>query len=85
MLEKWSRQFQTSEGVAQAITYLGYAMVGGLVLFVIWAELRAAGLSRRRRRARARRVRPRCGAGGSCSRTSPPRRSRSVPACCCDC
>jgi hypothetical protein len=43
-LEKWSRQFQTSEGIAQAITYLGYAMVGVLVLFVIWSELRAAGI-----------------------------------------
>ena len=26
-LEKWSRQFQTSEGIAQAITYAGYVMV----------------------------------------------------------
>lgn len=43
-LEKWSRQFRTSEGIAQAITYLGYAMVGVLVLLVIWSELRAAGL-----------------------------------------
>jgi hypothetical protein len=43
-LEKWSRQFQTSEGIAQAITYAGYMMVGVLVLFVIWSELRAAGL-----------------------------------------
>ena len=51
-LEKWSRQFQTSEGIAQAITYLGYAMVGVLVLFVIWSELRAAGLFGGTRRAR---------------------------------
>ncbi len=43
-LEKWSRQLRTSEGVAQAITYVGYAMVVLLVLFVIWQELRAAGL-----------------------------------------
>jgi hypothetical protein len=43
-LEKWSRQFQTSEGIAQAITYAGYVMVGLLVMFVIWSELRAAGL-----------------------------------------
>jgi len=43
-LEKWSRQFQTSEGIAQAITYAGYVMVGVLMLFVIWSELRAAGL-----------------------------------------
>jgi hypothetical protein len=43
-LEKWSRQFQTSEGIAEAITYIGYALVAALVLFVIWSELRAAGL-----------------------------------------
>ena len=43
-LEKWARQFRTSEGVAQAITYVGYALVVLLVLFVIWQELRAAGL-----------------------------------------
>lgn len=43
-LEKWSRQFSTSEGVAQAITYVGYALVMALVLFVIWSELRASGL-----------------------------------------
>jgi hypothetical protein len=52
-LEKWSRQFSTSEGVAQAITYLGYTLVAVLVFYVIWAELRAAGLlSGRRRTAR---------------------------------
>jgi hypothetical protein len=43
-LERWSRQFHTSEGVARAITHAGYAMVVALVLFVIWQELRAAGL-----------------------------------------
>jgi len=43
-LSKWSRQFRTSEGVARAITYVGYALVVLLVLFVIWQELRAAGL-----------------------------------------
>jgi len=43
-LERWSRQFRTSEGVARAITYVGYALVVLLVLFVIWQELRAAGL-----------------------------------------
>ena len=51
VLDKWSRQLQTSEGVAQAITYLGYALVAGLVIFVIAAELRAAGLLSVRRRA----------------------------------
>jgi hypothetical protein len=50
-LANWSRQLQTSEGVAQAITYLGYALVAGLVIFVIAAELRAAGLLSARRRA----------------------------------
>jgi hypothetical protein len=53
-LEKWSRQFKTSEGIAQAITYIGYTMVGVLVLFVIWSELRAAGLFGGARRTRTR-------------------------------
>lgn len=43
-LEKFGRQFETSEGVAKAITYIGYALMGLLVLYVIWSELRAAGL-----------------------------------------
>lgn len=43
-LEKFGREFETSEGVARAITYIGYALVGMLVLYVIWSELRAAGL-----------------------------------------
>ena len=43
-LERLSRQFRTSEGVARAITYLGYALVIALVLYVIWSELRALGL-----------------------------------------
>jgi hypothetical protein len=53
-LEKWARQLQTSEGIAQAITYLGYVLVGVLVLFVIWSELRAAGFVGASRSARAR-------------------------------
>jgi hypothetical protein len=53
-LEKWSRQFQTSEGIAQAITYIGYTLVGLLVLYVIWSELRAAGILGGLRRAAAR-------------------------------
>jgi hypothetical protein len=53
-LEKWSRQFKTSEGIARAVTYMGYAMVGVLVCFVIWSELRAAGLFGGTRRARGR-------------------------------
>jgi hypothetical protein len=43
-LERWSRQFRTPEGVARAITHIGYAMVIALVIFVIGSELRAAGL-----------------------------------------
>jgi hypothetical protein len=43
-LDQWVRQFRTSEGVARAATYVGYALVVLLVLFVIWQELRAAGL-----------------------------------------
>lgn len=39
-----SRRLQTSEGIAQAITYAGYALVAALVFFVAWSELRAAGL-----------------------------------------
>ena len=65
----WRRQFKTSEGVAQAITYAGYVMVGVLVLFVIWSELRAAGLlgrraARARRRTRRREWRRRLHARG---------------------
>lgn len=53
-LEKWSRQFKTSEGIAQAVTYAGYAMVALLVFYVIWSELRAAGLFGGARHARGR-------------------------------
>jgi hypothetical protein len=53
-LEKLARQLRTSEGVARAITYLGYALVLGVVLFVVWAELRAAGFLGGRRRAERR-------------------------------
>ncbi|MEO8016997.1 MAG: DUF4129 domain-containing protein, partial [Pseudomonadota bacterium] len=53
-LEKWTRQFQTSEGIAQAITYIGYTLVGMLALYVIWSELRAAGILGGLRRAVAR-------------------------------
>jgi hypothetical protein len=49
--EKWARQFETSEGIAQAITWLGYAMVGVLMAYIIWSELRAAGLFGGARRA----------------------------------
>ena len=44
LLDQLARQLRTSEGVAQLITYLGYALVILLVLFVIWSELRALGL-----------------------------------------
>jgi hypothetical protein len=43
-LAEWSDQFRSSEGVARAITYFGYLMVVLLVLFVVWSELRAAGI-----------------------------------------
>lgn len=43
-LERWTRELSTSEGIARALTYAGYAMVLALVLFVVWSELRAAGL-----------------------------------------
>jgi hypothetical protein len=53
-LEKWSRKFKTSEGIAQVVTYIGYTMVGVLVFFVIASELRAAGLFGGARRAGSR-------------------------------
>jgi hypothetical protein len=56
-LEKWSRQFHTSEGISRALTYIGYALVVALVLFVVWGELRAAGVLGGSRRA-ARRATP---------------------------
>ncbi|HEU5136631.1 MAG TPA: DUF4129 domain-containing protein [Steroidobacteraceae bacterium] len=56
-LERLARQFKTSEGVAQFITYTGYVMVGVLVAFVIVSELRAAGLFGGTRRA-SRRANP---------------------------
>jgi len=43
-IDRLARQLKTSEGVAQFITWAGYAMVGVLVAFVVWSELRAAGL-----------------------------------------
>lgn len=53
-LEQLGRQFQTSEGVARVITYIGYGLVAVLVGFVVWTELRAAGLLGGLRRASAR-------------------------------
>lgn len=53
-LDEWRRELQTSEGIARALTYVGYALVATLVLFVIAAELRAAGLLSARRRAAGR-------------------------------
>ncbi len=43
-IDQLGSQFQTSEGVARAITYTGYGLMALLVLLVIWSELRAAGL-----------------------------------------
>jgi hypothetical protein len=53
-LEELGRQFETSEGVARVITYVGYAVLGALVIIVIVSELRAAGLLGGRRRAERR-------------------------------
>jgi len=53
-LARWSRELSTSEGVAKIITYIGYGLLAVLALFVIGAELRAAGLFSARRRAAAR-------------------------------
>ena len=50
-LDQLGRQFETSEGVARLITYVGYGFLVLLVLFVIWSELRAAGLLGGTRRA----------------------------------
>jgi len=44
LLDEIGRGFETSEGIARLITYLGYGLVALLVMFVIWTELRAAGL-----------------------------------------
>jgi hypothetical protein len=54
ILARWSRELSTSEGVARIISYVGYALLALLALFVIGAELRAAGLFDARRRAAAR-------------------------------
>jgi hypothetical protein len=54
MLARWSRELSTSEGVARIVGYVGYALLAALALFVIWGELRAAGLFSARRRAAAR-------------------------------
>lgn len=54
LLTRWSRELSTSEGVARVISYIGYALLGLLVLFVIASELRAAGVFDARRRAAAR-------------------------------
>lgn len=51
--DRLRRKFSTSEGVAQAITYVGYALLGVLVVVVVVSELRAAGLLGGRRRAPA--------------------------------
>jgi hypothetical protein len=54
-LDKFARQFKTSEGIAQFITYTGYALVGALMALVIWSEVRAAGFLGGARRVSARR------------------------------
>ena len=54
-IEKLAKRIRTSEGLVDVITYLGYAAVALLVFYVIFAELRAAGLFGGWRRAAARR------------------------------
>jgi hypothetical protein len=44
LLDDIGREFETSEGVARLISYLGYGLMALLVMFIIWVELRAAGL-----------------------------------------
>jgi hypothetical protein len=50
-LAKWARQIRGDAGIAEIITYVGYALVVALTLFVVWQELRAAGLWSARRAA----------------------------------
>jgi hypothetical protein len=54
-LAKFTNRIRTSEGWIDAITYLGYAAVALLVFYVIFAELRAAGMLGGLRRSAARR------------------------------
>jgi hypothetical protein len=54
-LSKLTNRIRTSEGVIEAVTYLGYAAVAALVFYVIYAELRAAGIFGGLRRSAARR------------------------------
>ena len=51
-LARWARQFRSDAGIAEIITYVGYALVVALTLFVVWQELRAAGLWGARRAAK---------------------------------
>jgi hypothetical protein len=44
LLDEIGREFETSEGIARLITYTGYGLMALLVMFVVWTELRAAGL-----------------------------------------
>jgi hypothetical protein len=53
-LDQFGRQFETSEGVARFITIVGYWCMGLLLSFVIFTELRAAGLLGGARREAAR-------------------------------
>jgi hypothetical protein len=53
-IDRWASRARTSEGIADILTYVGYGLLGLLVLAVIWAELRAAGLFGGARRAAAR-------------------------------
>jgi hypothetical protein len=52
--DKLANRIRTSEGIIEAVTYVGYAAVALLVGHVIFAELRAAGLFGGLRRSAAR-------------------------------
>jgi hypothetical protein len=54
-IDKLANRIRTSEGLIDVITYLGYAAVALLVFYVIFAELRAAGMLGGLRRTAARR------------------------------
>jgi hypothetical protein len=54
-IDKLASRIRTSEGIIEAVTYLGYAAVALLVVYVIAAELRAAGMLGGLRRSTARR------------------------------
>src|SRR5688572_29168198 len=49
-LDELLLDIRTSEGFARTLTWLGYGLVIGLSVYVIWGEMRAAGFLGGRRR-----------------------------------